>query len=260
MTQSTLNHQNIHHGNIGIILWIRCDSERRHCIVTSSLIGLAHSQNALWNNLTHWGQVTHIYALVTYAIIDSDQAYRLFGTESLSETMLDNYRLDLWEQISVKLKAKQIPLSHWGCVTHICICKLIIIVSDNGLSPDRRQAIIWTIAGLLSIGPLRTYFSESLIKIQQFSLKKMHLKMLSAKWRPSCLGLNVLKKMRLVCRMAAILSQPHCVNSVHLQWHLGVGHHHFRWLLGALLSPFTRVWITEDIPSIRHWETNSYQI
>ena len=63
----------------------------------------------------------------------------------------------------------------------------------NGLSPDRRQAIIWTNAGLLSIGPLRTYFIENLIKIQQFSLKKMHVKMLSAKWRPSCLGLNVLK-------------------------------------------------------------------
>ena len=39
---------------------------------------------------------------------------------------------------------------------------------------------------------LRTYFSENLIKIQQFSLKKMHMKMSSAKWRPSCLGLNVL--------------------------------------------------------------------
>ena len=77
-------------------------------------------------------------------------------------------------------------------MTHICVDKLMIIVSDNGLSPDRRQAIIWTNAGLLSIGPLRTYFSGNLIKIQQFSLKKMHVKMSSAKWRPSCLGLNVL--------------------------------------------------------------------
>ena len=59
-------------------------------------------------------------------------------------------------------------------------------------TPDRRQAIIWTNVGLMSIGPLRTYFSENLIKIQQFSLKKLHVKMSSAKWRPSCLGLNVL--------------------------------------------------------------------
>ena len=70
--------------------------------------------------------------------------------------------------------------------------KLIIIGSDNGLSPDRRQAIIWTNAELLSIGPMRTYFSENLIKMQQFSLKKMHVKMSSAKWRLSCLCLNVL--------------------------------------------------------------------
>ena len=84
-------------------------------------------------------------------------------------------------------------LTHWGRVTHICVGKLIIIGSDNGLSPDRRQVIIWTNARLLSIGPLRTYFNENLIKIQQFSLKKMPVKTSSAKWRPSCLGLNVLR-------------------------------------------------------------------
>ena len=32
--------------------------------------------------------------------------------------------------------------------------------SDNGLSPDRRQVIIWTNAGILLIGPLGTNFSE----------------------------------------------------------------------------------------------------
>ena len=84
-------------------------------------------------------------------------------------------------------------LTHSGRVTHICIGKLTIIGSDNGLSPGRRQAIIWTNVGLLSIGPLRIYFSENLIKIQQFSLEKMHVKMSSAKWRPSCLSLNVCK-------------------------------------------------------------------
>ena len=90
-------------------------------------------------------------------------------------------------------------LTHWGRVTHICVGKLIIIGSDNDLSPDRRQAIIWPNAGLLSIGPLWTYFSENLIKIQQFSLKKMHVKMSSAKWRSSCLGLNVLITIWIQC-------------------------------------------------------------
>ena len=77
-------------------------------------------------------------------------------------------------------------------MTHICVSKLTIIVSDNGLSPDRRQVIIWTNAGILLIGPLGTNFNEILIEIHIISFKKMHLRMSSAKWRPFCLGLNVL--------------------------------------------------------------------
>ena len=75
---------------------------------------------------------------------------------------------------------------------HICVGKLIIIGSDNGLPPGRRQATIWTNAGILLIGPLGTNFSEILIEIQTFSFMKMHLEMSSVKWRPFCLGLNVL--------------------------------------------------------------------
>ena len=84
-------------------------------------------------------------------------------------------------------------LAHWGRVTHIsCVSKLIIIGLDNGLSPGRRQAITWTNARKLLIGPIETNFSEILIEIHTFSLKKMHLKMSSAKCRPFGLGLNVL--------------------------------------------------------------------
>ena len=77
-------------------------------------------------------------------------------------------------------------------MTHICVGKLTIIGSDNGLSPERRQAIIWTNAGILLIRPLGTNLSEILIGIQTFSFTKMYLKKSSAKWRPFCLGLNVL--------------------------------------------------------------------
>ena len=83
-------------------------------------------------------------------------------------------------------------LTHWGRVMHIFVGDLAIIGSDNGLSPGRRQAIIWTDAGILLIGPSGTNFSEIWIRIQTFSLKKIHLKMSSAKWRLFCLGLNVL--------------------------------------------------------------------
>ena len=77
-------------------------------------------------------------------------------------------------------------------MTHIRVGNLTIIGSDNGLSPGRRQAIIWTNAGILLIGPLGTYISEILIASSMFSFNKMRLKVSSAKWRPFCLGINVL--------------------------------------------------------------------
>ena len=83
-------------------------------------------------------------------------------------------------------------LTHGGRVTHICVGNLTIIGPDNGLSPGRRQAIIWTNAGILLIGPLGTNFSEIVIENRTFSFKKMRFKLSSGKWRPFCLGLNVL--------------------------------------------------------------------
>ena len=79
-------------------------------------------------------------------------------------------------------------LTHWGRVTHICVGNLTIIGSDNGLSPGRRQAITWNNVEIL----LGTNLSEMLIEIHTFSFKKIHLKMSSGKWRPFCLGFNVL--------------------------------------------------------------------
>ena len=88
------------------------------------------------------------------------------------------------------MDAPDVLLTHRGRVTHICVIKLIIIGSDNGLSPGRHQAIIWTNAGILLIGPLGTNFNEISIEIHTSSFKKMHLKM-SGKCRPFCFGLNV---------------------------------------------------------------------
>ena len=83
-------------------------------------------------------------------------------------------------------------LTHWGRVTHTCVGNLTVIGPNNGLSPGRRQAIIWTNARILLIEPLGTNFIDILSQIQIFSYNKMHLKMSSGKCRPSCLGLNVL--------------------------------------------------------------------
>ena len=79
----------------------------------------------------------------------------------------------------------------WGVVAFINSlrpCDAYMRQSTN----CRRQAIICTSAGILLIGPLGTNFSKIQIGIQTFSFKKMRLKVSSAKWRPFCLGLNVL--------------------------------------------------------------------
>ena len=64
--------------------------------------------------------------------------------------------------------------------------------SDNGLSPRRRQAIIWTNAGILLIGPLGTNFSN-LNRNSNILIKE-----------------NAIENV--VCEMASILSRPQCVN------------------------------------------------
>ena len=90
------------------------------------------------------------------------------------------------------LKLEAIALTHWVRVMHMCVGKLTIIGSDNGLAPGRHQAIIWTNARILLIWPKGTNLNEILIKIHIFSFKKIHFNMSSGKWRPFCLGLNVL--------------------------------------------------------------------
>ena len=75
---------------------------------------------------------------------------------------------------------------------HICVGSLAIIGSAIGLSHGRRQAIIQTNAGLVLIETLGINFSEILIEIRTFLLKKTRLKMSSAKC-PFRLGLNMLK-------------------------------------------------------------------
>ena len=83
--------------------------------------------------------------------------------------------------------------THWGQMTHICVSKLSIIGSDNGLSSGRPQAILWTNAGILLIGSLGTNFSEIFSEILTFSLKKSHLN-IPSKWHLFCLSLNELNQ------------------------------------------------------------------
>ena len=124
----------------------------------------------------------------------------IFISKVLCHSPLSNLNSQWVSQLLFSITyLKIIFLTHWGWVTHICIGKLTNIGSDNGLSPGRHEAIIWTNAGMLLIGPLGTNFSEMLIEIHTFSFKKIHLNMSSEKWRPFYLGLNVLTATVLYC-------------------------------------------------------------
>ena len=93
-------------------------------------------------------------------------------------------------------------LTHWGRVPHVCVSKVFIIGSHNGLSSGRRQAIIWTNAEILLIEPSGTNFSETSIETHISSFMKMRLQMSSGKRRPFCLGLNVLTSLTHVMNLS----------------------------------------------------------
>ena len=82
---------------------------------------------------------------------------------------------------------------------HISVSKFTIIGSDNGLSPGRRQAIIWTNAGILVMCTLGTHFREILIEIHKSLFKKNAFEMSSAECRPFCHGLNRLNVSKMPC-------------------------------------------------------------
>ena len=97
---------------------------------------------------------------------------------------------------TVKDRTHGPALTHWNRVTHICVSKLTTIGSDNGLSPGRRQAIIWSNAGILLIWTL-------IRNKYQWNLKR--------NW---CIFIQANAFENVVWKMAAILSRPQCVNTL----------------------------------------------
>ena len=74
----------------------------------------------------------------------SNQQYLNIGSHAS-----DRWKAIIWANDGIVYWCKYVFLGlnefkHWSRVTHICVSELPIIGSDNGLSPGRRQAIIWT--------------------------------------------------------------------------------------------------------------------
>ena len=116
----------------------------------------------------------------------------LFGTELVTKSML-GICFDLILLIVHWYSVWIYCIIYWSQVRYACISNFATIGTDNRLSPGRHQAIIGTNAGILFIRNLGRSFTEIKSEIHTFSFKKIHLKMSSAKWRPFCLDLNVLK-------------------------------------------------------------------
>ena len=135
------------------------------------------------------------------------------------------------KQIYVFLGMHCILLTHWGQKTHICVSKLTIIGSDNGLSHGRRQAIIWINAGICLIWPMGTNLNEILIGIQTFSFNNVYLIRISIS-NPTPKQLDVLR----FCTLCFCSTQT-------IWWHLfyytnGVaGLHNFRLGIYSLCNP-----------------------
>ena len=98
-------------------------------------------------------------------------------TERFPSRTVRNAGIDIW--------------THWGWVTHICISKLMTIGSDNGLSPSRCHAIIWSTIVILAIGPLETKNHWNLNRNQYIFIQDYAFE-------------------NIVCNMASILSLPQC--------------------------------------------------
>ena len=86
--------------------------------------------------------VTLRFALSYPIVLNCDRCIRIYAKPWLVYSEAE------WYFVAV--------LTHWDRVTHTYASRLTIIGSDNGLSPGRRQDIIWTNAGKLLIGPLGT--------------------------------------------------------------------------------------------------------
>ena len=87
-------------------------------------------------------------------------------------------------------------LNRWGRVMHICVSNLTIIGSDNGLSPDRRQALTWTNAEFIVNWTHRNKLQSNLNSNSNIFIQE-----------------NAFENV--ICQMVAIFSLPQWVNMKH---------------------------------------------
>ena len=123
-------------------------------------------------------------------------------------------------------------LTHWGRVRHICVSKLTIISSDNGLSPER-----WNIVNLDPGNKLQWNINQnSWIFIQENTSQNVVWKRAAILSRPQCVSeymLCYVKEMWMP-RRAMALFVPHHIGAEtkscreHHRWEGSVGFRFWR--------------------------------
>ena len=122
----------------------------------------------------------HCYATVKKCVLIGLLGYFCQEQSSVSFSKVSSYRVQSHAASNS---------THWGWVTHICVSKFFSLGSDNGLSPGRRQAIIWTNAIInwtLRNKHQWNFNQNSYIFIQENAFEMVVWKMPAILSRPQC--------------------------------------------------------------------------
>ena len=105
-----------------------------------------------------------------------------------------------------------LPLTRWGRVTYIWVIKLSHHCFRSRLVawpvPSHYLNKCWNFVNYILGIKFQWNFAQ---KTPQFSYKKMRLKISFGKWRPFCLGLNVLRCCKLHCTSSRVFLNVVCV-------------------------------------------------
>ena len=165
------------------------------------------------NGLSQWENTKDITYVRHFSLIETDSAWFYTCTQFAARCRTSRHSQSLWGKLFAKIFIPHFPLRHQSNFTKLSLFDFVIALDVHSLRPSDACMSWQTRAPLVQImacrlfgakpqpEPMMTYcqlnhrsnFSEILFAIQTFSLNKMHFKLSSAKWRPFCLGLNVLR-------------------------------------------------------------------
>ena len=160
--------------------------------------------SALWNGFLNYYEITLIRFMLVYSFVPGRSGgdfksiiFKLNNFNSAQNSSLDSHSEIARKYMPQNLtneKPTLVLLMAWcqEATSHYLSQFWVASMWPYGITWPQwvDMDIIGNNARLLSFGPLRKYLSEIWIKTQQFSLKKIHLKILSGNRWPSFLSLN----------------------------------------------------------------------